>query len=159
MQQMLNQSPLYGRVTKKYDIYRNNTKKPGYFGNCMIKQTKTYFSTHMVLGMYLCFNCLLEVLYRQKIKRKTTKLLIKKYYFLSGWFPNEILKNRSLWYSYNSISRSCSIKRHGLNFFQKSLLNVQYDQKNEGLHILSNWSYNRMVRVDGKQILDIKKQI
>ena len=27
------QSPLYGRVTKKYDIYRNNNKKTGYFGN------------------------------------------------------------------------------------------------------------------------------
>ena len=32
--QRLYQSPLYGRVTKKYDIYRNNNKKkPGYFGN------------------------------------------------------------------------------------------------------------------------------
>ena len=50
---------------------------------------------------------------------------------------------------YRDIKAYCtvSIKRPGLIFFQKSLSNVQYDQKNEGLNILSNWSYNRMVRV------------
>ena len=40
-----------------------------------------------------------------------------------------------------------SIKRPHLNFFQKSLLNVRYDRKNEGLNILSTRSYNRVVRV------------
>ena len=43
--------------------------------------------------------------------------------------------------------RPVSIKRPVLNFLQKSLLNVQYDQKNEGLNILLYRSYNRMVRV------------
>ena len=43
--------------------------------------------------------------------------------------------------------RTVSIKRPGLTFFQKSLLNVPYDRKNEGLDILSYRSYNRMVRV------------
>ena len=33
-------------------------------------------------------------------------------------------------YSYNSIKRTCSIKRPGLNFFKKSLLNDQYYLKN-----------------------------
>ena len=49
--------------------------------------------------------------------------------------------------------RTVSIKRPGLIFLQKSLLNVQYDQKIEGLNILSNWSYNRMVRVFSKIII------
>ena len=40
-----------------------------------------------------------------------------------------------------------SIKRPVLNFWQKSLLKVLYDRKNEGLNILSTRSYNRMVRV------------
>ena len=43
--------------------------------------------------------------------------------------------------------RTVSIKRPGLIFFRKSLLKLQYDRKNEGLNILSNWSYNRMVKV------------
>ena len=43
--------------------------------------------------------------------------------------------------------RTVSIKRPGLTFFQKSLLNVPYDRKNEGLNILAYRSYNRMVRV------------
>ena len=43
--------------------------------------------------------------------------------------------------------RTVSIKRPGWIFSQKSLLNVWYDRKNEGLNILSNRSYNRMVRV------------
>ena len=30
-------------------------------------------------------------------------------------------------YSYNSIKRICSIKRPGLDYFKKSLLNDQYD--------------------------------
>ena len=38
------QSPLYGRVTKKYDIYRNNNKKkPGYFGKIETVGTKKIF--------------------------------------------------------------------------------------------------------------------
>ena len=37
-------------------------------------------------------------------------------------------------YSYNSIKRTCSIKRPGLEFFKKSLLNDQYDLKNEVLN-------------------------
>ena len=36
--------------------------------------------------------------------------------------------------SYNSIKRTCSIKRPGLEFFKKSLLNDQYDLKNEVLN-------------------------
>ena len=47
----------------------------------------------------------------------------------------------------NSIYRTVSIKRPDFTFFQKSLLNVPYDRKNEGLNILSTRSYNRMVRV------------
>ena len=43
--------------------------------------------------------------------------------------------------------RTVSIKRPGLIFFKKSLLNVPYDRKKEGLNILSYRSYNRMVRV------------
>ena len=39
--------------------------------------------------------------------------------------------------------RPVSIKRPGLIFLQKSLLNVRYDRKNEGLNILSTRSYNR----------------
>ena len=38
-------------------------------------------------------------------------------------------------------------------FFQKYLLNVPYDCKNEGLNILSYRSYNRMVRVRDLQII------
>ena len=49
--------------------------------------------------------------------------------------------------------RTVSIKWPGLIFSQESLLN---DQKNEGLKILSNWSYNRMVRVTG--IIDIREK-
>ena len=37
-------------------------------------------------------------------------------------------------YSYNSIKRTCSIKRPGLEFFKKSLLNDQYDLKNKVLN-------------------------
>jgi len=41
---LINQSPLYGRVTKKYDIYRNNNKKkPGYFGKIETVGTKKFF--------------------------------------------------------------------------------------------------------------------
>ena len=47
----------------------------------------------------------------------------------------------------NSIYRTVSIKRPYLIFFQKSLLNVPYDRKKEGLNILSYRSYNRVVRV------------
>jgi hypothetical protein len=39
-------------------------------------------------------------------------------------------------YSHHSIKRTGSIKRPDLEFFKKSLLNVQYDPKNEGLNIL-----------------------
>ena len=40
----LGQSRLYGRVTKKYDIYRNNNKKnPGYFGKCETVGTNFFF--------------------------------------------------------------------------------------------------------------------
>ena len=52
--------------------------------------------------------------------------------------------------TYESVTcayRPVSIKQPGLNFLQKSLLNVRYDRKNEGLNILSYRSYNRMVRV------------
>ena len=48
-----------------------------------------------------------------------------------------------------SNNRTVSIKRPGLNFPQKSLLNVRYDRKNAGLNILSTRSYNRVVRVLG----------
>ena len=44
--------------------------------------------------------------------------------------------------------RPVSIKRPGLIFFQKSLSNVPYDRKNEGLNILLYRSYNRVMRVD-----------
>ena len=40
-----------------------------------------------------------------------------------------------------------SIKRPGLEFLQKSLSNIPYDQKNEGLNHLLNRSYNRVMRV------------
>ena len=42
-----------------------------------------------------------------------------------------IVKNTwsTLTYSYNSIKRTCSIKRPGLDFFKKSLLNVPYYHK------------------------------
>ena len=43
--------------------------------------------------------------------------------------------------------RTVSIKRHGLNFFKKSLLNILYDLKNQGLNILKSVSYNRVMRV------------
>ena len=36
-------------------------------------------------------------------------------------------------YSYHSIKRTVSIKRPGLDFFKKSLLNDQYDLKNKFL--------------------------
>ena len=39
-------------------------------------------------------------------------------------------------YSHHSIKRTRSIKRPGLEIFKKSLLNVPFDQKNEGLSIL-----------------------
>ena len=49
---------------------------------------------------------------------------------------------KNLYLSYSMISnkepgtskRTVSIKRHGLNFFKKSLLNVLYDLKNQGLN-------------------------
>ena len=44
-------------------------------------------------------------------------------------------------YSHHSIKRTGSIKRPVLIFFKKSLLNVPYDQKNEGLNILSYCLY------------------
>ena len=50
-------------------------------------------------------------------------------------------------YSHHSIKRTGSIKRPGLTFFKKSLLNVPYDRKNEGLNILLYRSYNRVMRV------------
>ena len=40
-------------------------------------------------------------------------------------------------YSYNSIKGTCSIKRPGLEFFKKSLLNDQYDLKNKGLNTVN----------------------
>ena len=43
--------------------------------------------------------------------------------------------------------RTVSIKRPGLEFLQKSLLNVPYDRKNVGLNILSYRTYNRVMRV------------
>ena len=43
--------------------------------------------------------------------------------------------------------RPVSIKRPVWNFLKRSLLNVRYDQKNEGLNILLTQSYNRVVRV------------
>ena len=43
--------------------------------------------------------------------------------------------------------RTVSIKRPGLEFLQKSLLNVPYNQKNVGLDILSFSTYNRVMRV------------
>ena len=52
-----------------------------------------------------------------------------------------------------TVYRTVSIKRPRLIFFLKSLLNVRYDRKNEGLNILSTRSYNRVVRV-----LDISKK-
>ena len=42
-------------------------------------------------------------------------------------------------YSYNSIKRTCSIKRPGLEFFKKTLLNVPYHRKsacNKQLNVL-----------------------
>ena len=87
---------------------------------------------------------------------------------------DSVLKSIVQMYSYDSISRSYSIKRtvpknfkkylfniqydlkisfllheklNGLNFFKKSLLNVQYDLKNQGLNILTILSYNRVMRV------------
>ena len=56
-----------------------------------------------------------------------------------------------------TVYRTVSIKRPHLNFFQKSLLNVRYDRKNEGLNILSTRSYNRVVRVP--PCMDKKKKI
>ena len=49
---------------------------------------------------------------------------------------------KNLYLSYSMISnqepetskRTVSIKRHGLNFFKKSLLNVLYDLKDQGLN-------------------------
>ena len=46
-----------------------------------------------------------------------------------------------------------SIKRPGLEFLQKSLLNVPYDRKNVGLNILSYRTYNRVMRVSRWQVL------
>ena len=40
-----------------------------------------------------------------------------------------------------------SIKQPGLEFLQKSLLNVPFNQKNVGLDILSYSTYNRVMRV------------
>ena len=50
-------------------------------------------------------------------------------------------------YSHHSIKRTGSIKRPGFEFYKKSLLNVPYDRKKEGVNILSYRSYNRVVRV------------
>ena len=44
-------------------------------------------------------------------------------------------------YSHHSIKRTCSIKRPCLKIFKKSLLNVLYDRKIEGLNILSYCLY------------------
>ena len=44
-------------------------------------------------------------------------------------------------YSHHSIKRTGSIKRPGLIFFKKSLLNVPYDQKNKAPNILSYCLY------------------
>ena len=44
-------------------------------------------------------------------------------------------------YSHHTIKRTGLIKGPGLEFFKKSLLNVPYDQKNEGLNILSYCLY------------------
>ena len=54
-----------------------------------------------------------------------------------------------------TVYRTVSIKRPRLIFFQKSLLNVRYDRKNEGLNILSTRSYNRVVRVVTTYVLSI----
>ena len=44
IQSKIVQSPLYVRVTKKYDIYQNNNKKkPGYFGKSETVGTKKIF--------------------------------------------------------------------------------------------------------------------
>ena len=56
-----------------------------------------------------------------------------------------IQKFWDLWTVYCTVS----IKRPGFKFFQKSLLNLPYDPKNEGLNILLYRSYNRMMRVFG----------
>ena len=54
-----------------------------------------------------------------------------------------------LWekFSQNSTYRTLSTPRPYFIFFQKSLLNVLYDRKKEGLNILSYRSYNRVVRI------------
>ena len=64
----------------------------------------------------------------------------QKGHFLSFFFPFFPEKGKVILYP-------VSIKRPGLKFLEKSLLNVPYDRKNEGLNILSYRSYNRMVRV------------
>ena len=45
--------------------------------------------------------------------------------------------------------RTVSIKWPGLEFLQKSLLNVPYNQKNGGLNTLLYRTYNRVMRVRG----------
>ena len=49
--------------------------------------------------------------------------------------------------------RTVSIKRTVLKFFKKSLLNVPYDRKTEGLKALTYRTYNREHRVQSKECI------
>ena len=62
------------------------------------------------------------------------KNLYLSYSMISNWEPG-------------TLKRTVSIKRHDLNFFKKSLSNVLYDLKNQGLNALTSVSYNRVMRV------------
>ena len=80
----------------------------------------------MKISISVSFYCIIETFFQKISIKNTVQSQI--------WGPQ-------------TANRTVSIKRPGLEFLQKSLLNVPYDRKNEGLNILSNRSYNRVMRV------------
>ena len=93
-------------------------------------------------------------------KKSLLSVLYDLFLYLLRFLINKtamIFKN--LYLSYSMISnqepgtskRTVSIKRHGLNFFKKSLLNVLYDLKNQGLNALTSVSCNRVMRVSSRR--------
>ena len=65
--------------------------------------------------------------------KKRSQLTPCKYVMGRIWFLNFQLSN-SHYCLISAIKRTCSIKRPGLEFFKKSLLNNQYDLKNKVLN-------------------------
>ena len=103
------------------------------------------------MGILCCLQINLEKIEMNKQDGKFKIGFAISIFFSKSWLPMGYLVKKSM------ITRSqehlnvstVSIKRHGLNFFNKSKspLNVLYDLKNQGLNTLKSVSSSRVMRV------------